>query len=389
MGDPIDDETYARQLQAEEDRFAANARRPEPVINEDDAALARRLQNELNNSNNFRNVDNHHVPRQEFSGGRTRFQNMHAGQEIIVRLHHPHSGGHIGECLRAQYSTTSEVRFELSKDPGKFLCVDEFGKVQFRQVDPNDRTSCYRFELTLNDTVYLKCTGHMEKLNIAGEVGWFLALTGDGHFIGNAHRGPAAQWRLVASGEPPLTSQLCVNTRAPPTAAPSSSSLSSSATATTAGDMRPSSGSLLSSFNPFCCKEPGNKNVEPLLDTSESEDSNGRSQELNPLLFSDTLGTNDTVPSSGSQAQTETILPSPPNQYGSPTPLLSPAAENMENPHSENAIRDLPQFKAFVNTLKPALKDAVNESPEGFVNVVRAFTCVPEFKITIFDALFG
>jgi hypothetical protein len=373
MSQSMDDEAFARQLQEEEDRLQHGRvqRLPQDTSALDnDAILARRLQQELNNESN-------HIPRQDFSGGRTRFQNMQAGQEIVIRLHHPHSGGHIGESLRAQYSTTSEVRFEVVKDPGKFLIVNEHGKVEFRQASRDDRKSCYRFELTLNDTVYLKCTDHLDKLNMAGEVGWFLALTNDGNFIGNSQRGAAAQWRLVASEESPfLVNRSSSNMRSlqntitqpqsQPMSQPQTASASTSAT-----------GSLLGSLNPFGCKGKQGYEAAPLdADPDTIDEGAEPPQGMNPLLFPDTLnspGLGTQLPPHPQNIEMErmndgsTFAPPRP-----PVPVPSTVDTAGLTSRNESIIRDLPQFRSFTATLKPVLRDAVNADPLGFVSVIQS-----------------
>ena len=266
-------------------------------------------------------------------GGNRRFKNMRAGENIVIRLHHPHSGSHIGESLRAQYLSTSEVRFELVNDPGKFLLVSETGKVEFKQCEEIDACAGYRFELTLNDRVYLKCSAHMNKINIAGESCWFLALTADGQLIGNSNRGPAAQWSLVASED-----QQAFGT--------STGSSSSSSSSTLSG--------RLSAFNPFGKKEataaPTSSSAVVPEDTEKSEtsaelaDSEVPDAHLNPLLFQNA-------------------------DFASPPPAPTPAPASVL---TSAAITTSPQYSAFIATLSPGLSAAIAVDPYAFVRAIQS-----------------
>jgi hypothetical protein len=125
-----------------------------------------------------------------------------SGQKTAVRLHHPLTKNHIGEVMYAHYITQTEVRFELSKSPGKCLRVTESGRVEFSPCAVDDLTSHFKFELTIQGPMYLLCKAYTDKINIAGERSWFLALSNQGQLLGNSNRGQHAQWVLVAATDP-------------------------------------------------------------------------------------------------------------------------------------------------------------------------------------------
>ena len=363
MSDDAESLKLAQQLQAAEDAEARHMQENQFRDDENDRVLAEMLAQELNaervtgSSSNFSTGQGGPIPSSQAQsqslgtdsgsgsrsgpqevdtrGGCRRFKNMRAGDDIIIRLHHPHSGSHIGESLRAQYLSTSEVRFELVNDPGKFLLVSDTGKVEFKQCLANDVYSRYRFELTLNDRVYLKCSGHINKLNIVGETCWFLALTSDGHLIGNSNRGPAAQWSLVASeGQHEIR------------ATSMGSSLSSSSTTSSSSSFS----DRLSAYNPFGKPVRSAAAISDDANTYESvkeadkelADEELADAHLNPLLFQDV----------GSLS----ALPTPPPAY-------------------ESGIRNCPKYSAFLAvlaTLSPGLAAAVEVEPSAFVLAIQS-----------------
>ncbi len=343
----------ALQLQMEEDAEAERLRK-QRLDDEakSDEALAKMLEQEINHDaghsapyNNYSQFmgnasQNRAPPRQDIQGGKTRFKNMRAGENIVVRLHHPHTGSHIGESLRAQYLTTSEVRFELVNDPGKFLYVNEDGKVEFRTCEEEDHMCRYRFELTLNDRVYLKCAAHLEKMNIGGEMSWFLALTADGQLVGNSPRGPPAQWSLVASEEPQHTR--------PPVPPTNTESRISGA---------------FGAFNPFS-KKAGAAKLATDDNVSGKSAIKDDDMHMNPLFFSDS----------------HSLTPCKVNTNTSST--LTKQNSISDAPNIDEVIRNTPQFLSFLATLPPFIASSVKEDPSGFVKSVQS----AEFR-ALLDAL--
>jgi len=288
----------------------------------------------------------------------SRFTHMRSGQAVDIRLHHPHTANHIGETLRAHYMSTSEIRFEVVKAPGKVLRVTDLGRVEFSACLPDDPTCRFRFELTLHDTVYLKCTAHQQKLNINGEVGWFLALSPEGQLMGNSHRGPQAQWSLVAEMNPyavrpqpgpaqPLTASSSMQSRSidgsiaqypaalPPAPAAPAAKVSATPMASSSGAV----GSALGSLNPFRSR------ASSAAAAPEAPDRVGANDELNPLLFQ--------------QAQAQhSVAPAPAAAAASSTGLT--------------VLRSLPAFTAFAKTLAPQLLNSIEADPVGFVRAVQS-----------------
>ena len=230
---------------------------------------------------------------------------------------------------RAHYLTTSEIRFEVVKAPGKVLRVTDLGRVEFSTCYPDDPTSRFKFELTLQETVYLKCSAHLQKINDAGEAGWFLALSADGSLLGNSHRGPQAQWSLVAQQQPylvrpslmlaPQPNTVFVTTPAPaPIPAPASAPATSSSP--------PGFGFSLSSLNPF----------RRSSSTPAEQDT-----ELNPM------------------------------QTQSQAPRNSPAAAASAS-RGLALLRGIPAYVTFARSIKPELLASIEADPVGFVGAVQS-----------------
>lgn len=176
---------------------------------EEDAALARSLSEEPEAAV---------APARASSGSTAQAFSLRAGQRAAIRLHHPASRNHIGESFYANYTTASEVAFELVNETGKFLRVLPDGSVEFSKVQ--DNTSRFVFEVTPEGYIYLGAVAHREKLTDSGATGWFLALMRDGGLAGNASKSPISQWVLVAAGDAP--SSLPASMPTPPPASNSS-----------------------------------------------------------------------------------------------------------------------------------------------------------------------
>ena len=197
------DAEYARRLQAEEDALARQAQQ-----HSRDAALARQLSQQPSSYGGYRRPVsgnygmNNNSQQSQFT--------IRSGQRTAVKLHHPATKNHIGESMYAHYISSVEVRFELISSPGKCLRVTDQGRVEFSHCDVDDTTSRFRFELTLSGNIYLMPSAHINKINIAGEKSWFLALGSEG-LLGNSNRGGNSQWILVASSETDLQQGLVEN----------------------------------------------------------------------------------------------------------------------------------------------------------------------------------
>ena len=221
MSTTLSDEEFARKLQAEEDAAAAGIPRQHyqsssSSFEDEDAQLARQLsaqsfRNEpYHSQRGFGNAHNVSHPASSSSGGPSRGGGkftIKSGQKTAVRLHHPLTKNHIGEVMYAHYITQTEVRFELVKTPGKCLRVTDQGRVEFSACAEDDRSSHFRFELTIQGPMYLLCKAYIDNINISGERSWFLALNNLGQLQGNSSRGQHSRWVLVAAQDPNTFSQ--------------------------------------------------------------------------------------------------------------------------------------------------------------------------------------
>ena len=375
-GEDAEDEDLrlARQLQEEEntehmERLAEKEKR-------DDAALAQLLQQEYQqeaataniytNSQNFRSHYNAVPASRVNSSG---CAHMRAGQTVDVRLKHPKTSSFIGETLRAHYLTTrgvSEIRFEVVKAPGKVMRVTDIGRVEFSECTVDDPMSRFRFELTLQGSVYLKCTAHQQKLNIAGEPGWFLAISSDGSLLGNSNRGMQAQWSLVAEQNSyglhpsmPMPAYTGASTAAYAAAAgPRSVPTPSSAIAQPPAPAQQSGGFLRGLLG-------GRKSTG--FETLEQEEKDYELQELNPLLFNGSM-----TPAGGVSTQNKPSASTTPS-----SPLKDKSSEKstlaLASPGSSlQKLLALPQYKDFANTLQPRLKAAVESDVVAFLRAVQS-----------------
>jgi len=73
------------------------------------------------------------------------------------------------------------------------------GRVEFSEEQ--DACSRFRFELTPQGPLYLICAAHLDKINIAGELTWYLGLSSDGHLLGNSNKSNFAHWVLIAADD--------------------------------------------------------------------------------------------------------------------------------------------------------------------------------------------
>jgi hypothetical protein len=139
---------------------------------------------------------------------------LRTGQKARVSLHHTATRSHIGETFIASYLSPSEVRFDVctpsGERSGKSLRVSDTGLVDFALPSHpyEDPTVKFRFEVTGEGNVYLLSVAHSDKINSAGQRGWYLALS-DGRLIGNSHKCALSQWLLVSAegGAVPTTTQ--------------------------------------------------------------------------------------------------------------------------------------------------------------------------------------
>lgn len=164
---------------------------------EQDAAFARRLAQTEDFQSPYQSTSA--LPRPSQMGERN--FSIRSGQRAPVRLHHPSTKNHIGEIFHVQYLSSQEVIFELANSPGKNLRVDESAKVDFAET--SDDHVKFRFQVTPEGNIYLLCSAHLDKLNNAGERGWYLALNPDGSLVGDSSKCPLSQWVLVAAADPP------------------------------------------------------------------------------------------------------------------------------------------------------------------------------------------
>ncbi len=373
-----EDLRLARLLQQEEEQQHQERLREQE--RRDDAALAQLLQQEFNQQDARSSARYVNYPSTRVSSS-SHFTHMRAGQTVDVRLKHPKTSSFIGETLRAHYLDTSEIRFEVIKAPGKVMRVNDIGKVEFSDCAPDDPTSRFRFELTLQGNVYLKCAAHLHKMNIAGEIGWFLAISHDGSLLGNSNRGVQAQWSLVAEQTPytlhpnvpsyapapiapgyayaaPVRSPAYASAGAAPVPAsaswpapPAPAQASAAAPASPAPAPAPAQKSFLSGALSALTGGGGRRGSGSEHQPLAQDETDYEMQELNPLLFTQ---------ASAAEA-----------------PRSTAGAAEKDAP-TQNSGLDLqklyasPQFAAFSRTLQPGLRAAVEADALAFLRAVQS-----------------
>lgn len=126
------------------------------------------------------------------------------GQTMAVRLQHPGTKNQIDEPLYAHHVGRNVMMFEMVKKRGTYLRVKDSCDAEFSRVA--DEAAQFFVENCNAGQLYLGAVKHSQKVNIAGGVGWMLALTSSGALIGNAPRDAMSRWRLLAAPDaPPYT----------------------------------------------------------------------------------------------------------------------------------------------------------------------------------------